>query len=104
MANRGTIIIGGAIVGSMVAYFLRELGFDGRIVVLERDPSYRHSSTALSAASIRTQFACDVNVRMSLFGAAFLKSLTSRFGAEADVGFRERGLSNSGRARCAARA
>ena len=92
MGTSGTVaIVGGAIVGSATAYFLRELGFAGRIVVIERDPSYRHSSTALSAASIRTQFGCPVNIRMSLFGADFLRGLKQRFGPDADVGFVERG-------------
>lgn len=88
----GTVaIIGGAIVGSCTAYFLRELGFRGRILVLERDASYARSSTALSAASIRTQFGCPVNVQMSLFGAAFLRELRQRFGEDADIGRVERG-------------
>jgi glycine/D-amino acid oxidase-like deaminating enzyme len=91
MADRTVVIIGGAIVGSMTAFFLREEGFSGRIVVLERDPSYRFSSTALSAAGIRTQFGCDINVRMSLFGAAFIRTLKQRFGQDADIGFRENG-------------
>jgi FAD-dependent oxidoreductase domain-containing protein 1 len=91
MAEPSVVIIGGAIVGSMTAYFLRQEGFAGRITVLERDPSYRFSSTALSAAGIRTQFGCDINVRMSLFGADFIRSLKQRFGADADIGFRENG-------------
>lgn len=85
------VIVGGAIVGSMTAYFLRKLGHAGRIIVLERDPSYRYCATTLSAASIRTQFGCPVNVRMSLFGAAFFHSLKQHFGPDADIGFRERG-------------
>lgn len=85
------VIIGGAIVGSCTAWFLRELGFTGRIRVIERDPSYARSSTALSAASIRTQFGCDVNIRMSLFGVAFLRGIKARFGPEAEIGFIERG-------------
>ena len=84
-------IVGGAIIGSSIAYFLREQGFAGRIVVIERDPSYARSSTALSAASIRTQFGCPVNVAMSLFGADFFRNLPDRFGAAADIGFIERG-------------
>lgn len=85
------VIVGGAIVGSAIAWFLRELGFAGEIVVVERDPSYRTCSTALSAASIRTQFACEVNIRIGLFGAAFLRDLRRHFGPEADVAFVERG-------------
>ena len=89
--DRTVVIIGGAIIGSSIAFFLRDKGFAGRIVVIERDPSYRHSSTALSAASIRTQFGCAVNVEMSLFGAEFFRSLKTRFGGEADIGLVERG-------------
>ena len=46
------VIVGGAIVGSFVAYFLQEMGFSGQIQIVERDPTYRFRSTALSAASI----------------------------------------------------
>jgi FAD-dependent oxidoreductase domain-containing protein 1 len=90
-ASQSVVIVGGAIVGSSVAYFLRELGFGGPITVVERDPTYQWSSTALSAASIRTQFGTPVNIRMSLFGADFLRSLRGRFGPDADIGFVERG-------------
>jgi FAD-dependent oxidoreductase domain-containing protein 1 len=86
------VIVGGAAVGASVAYFLkRELGFAGRVVVVERDPSYARSATTLSAASIRQQFSTPENVRLSLFGVDFLKGLKTRFGADADVGFREGG-------------
>lgn len=85
------VIVGGAIVGSSIAYFLRELGFSGRITVIERDPTYQYSSTALSAASIRTQFGTPVNIQMSLFGAEFFRTIKERFGPDADIGFIERG-------------
>jgi len=85
------IIVGGAVVGSFVAYFLQEMGFGGQIQIVERDPTYRFSSTALSAASIRTQFGCRVNVRMSLFGAEFFRNIKDRFGPDADIGFHENG-------------
>ena len=90
-SSESVAIVGGAIVGSSVAYFLRELGFAGRITVIERDPSYARSSTALSAASIRTQFGCVVNIGMSLFGADFFRTIKDRFGPDADIGFVERG-------------
>lgn len=92
MSDTGrVVIVGGAIVGSFTAYFLRELGFAGRITVVERDPTYARSSTALSAASIRTQFGCPVNIRMSLFGVELIRNLRTVFGPEADIGFQERG-------------
>lgn len=90
-ASESIVIVGGAIVGSSIAFFLRELGFSGTITVVERDPTYQHSSTALSAASIRTQFGTPVNIHMSLFGADFLRRIKERFGPDADAGFVERG-------------
>ena len=63
------VVIGGAIIGSAVATFLAgRPDFDGRIVVVERDPSYRTSSTTLSAASIRLQFSTPLNIEISRFG------------------------------------
>src|SRR3954447_23296557 len=86
------VIVGGAAVGSAVAYFLtNDLGFTGSIAVIERDPTYARSATTLSAASIRQQFSTPENIRMSRFGVAFFHDLKSRFGAHADISFRERG-------------
>ncbi|MCX2698547.1 NAD(P)/FAD-dependent oxidoreductase [Ochrobactrum chromiisoli] len=89
--NDSVVIVGGAIVGSSVAYFLRDQGFVGDITVVERDPTYQRCSTALSAASIRTQFGTPVNIHMSLYGAGFFRSIKERFGQDADIGFTERG-------------
>ncbi len=72
-----TIVIGGGIVGSCIAYFRAE---HGDVVVLEKDPTYQYASTTLSAASFRTQFSLPLNVRMSLFGAGFLEAMADRVG------------------------
>jgi len=86
------VIVGGAAIGSATAYFLtHDLGFDGSVAVVERDPTYAHAATTLSAASIRQQFSTPENIRMSQFGVAFFRDLKTRFGADADIGFRERG-------------
>src|SRR6187402_765678 len=86
------VIVGGAAVGSASAYFLtHDLGFAGSVVVIERDPTYAHAATTLSAASIRQQFSTPENIRMSRFGVAFFRDLKARFGAHADISFRERG-------------
>jgi FAD-dependent oxidoreductase domain-containing protein 1 len=92
MANYDVVIVGGAAVGSAVAFFLKaELGFEGRVAVIERDPTYARSATTLSAASIRQQFSTPQNIRMSRFGFDFLTSIKERFGVEADVSLREGG-------------
>ena len=70
------VIVGGAIIGSSVATFLADRpDFDGRIVVVERDTTFRTSSTTLSAASIRLQFSTPLNVQISQFGVEFIKAL-----------------------------
>jgi FAD-dependent oxidoreductase domain-containing protein 1 len=91
-ANSGqVVIVGGAIMGSFSAWALRVAGFAGSITVVEKDPSYRWSSTALSAASIRTQFGTPTNIQMSLYGAQLFRSIRAVFGDEADIGFQEKG-------------
>lgn len=89
--SSSVVITGGGIIGSFVAYFLRCQGFSSPITVIERDNSYQFSSTALSAASIRTQFGCDFNVKMSLFAAQMFRDIKKWFGEDADIGFREHG-------------
>ncbi|MGR9459436.1 NAD(P)/FAD-dependent oxidoreductase (plasmid) [Rhizobium leguminosarum] len=85
------VIVGGAIMGSFAAWFLRRKGFTGDIIVVEKDPSYRFCSTALSAASIRTQFGTPVNIHMSLYGVEFFRGIKETFGPDADIGYIENG-------------
>lgn len=86
------VIVGGAVVGSAVAYFLtHDLAFPGSVAVIERDPTYGRSATALSVASIRQQFSTPENIRMSQFAISFIESLKLRFGRDATVGFRPGG-------------
>lgn len=70
------VIVGGAAIGSSVAcHILMNPQFSGRVVVIEKDPTYRLSASALSAASIRQQFSSTVNIRISLFGISFLRAI-----------------------------
>jgi glycine/D-amino acid oxidase-like deaminating enzyme len=91
MAHYDIVIIGGAIVGSSVAYYLRKEGFSGSIALVERDPQFTHSATTLSAASIRQQFSIAENIRLSQFTLGLFRRLKDEFGADADIGFREGG-------------
>ncbi len=91
MAYTDIAIIGGAIVGSSITYFLREEGFAGRIALIERDPQFAHSATTLSCASIRQQFSIAENIRLSRFTLGLFRDLEARFGAGADIGFHEKG-------------
>lgn len=89
--NYDIIIVGGAIVGSSTAWFLRKEGFTGTIALIERDPQFEHSATTLSAASIRQQFSIPENIRLSQFTLGLFRRLKEEFGAESDIGFREGG-------------
>jgi FAD-dependent oxidoreductase domain-containing protein 1 len=85
MAHFDVVIIGGAAVGSSVAYHLAvDPSFGGRVLVLEKDPTYQLSASALSAASIRQQFSSAVNIRISLYGIEFLRSIGDRLAVEGD--------------------
>jgi glycine/D-amino acid oxidase-like deaminating enzyme len=93
MDTADVVIVGGGIVGSATAYFLStDAAFRGRrIVIVERDPSYRDCSTARSAGGIRQQFSTPENIAMSQFTLAMFRRLKTIFGADADVAFREQG-------------
>jgi sarcosine oxidase len=70
------MVVGGAIIGSAVATFLAmRPDWSGRIVLVERDLTYRTASTTLSAASIRLQFSTPLNIKISRFGVEFLRDL-----------------------------
>lgn len=68
------IIVGGAVIGSAVAYYLMsDPDFDGSVLIVERDPRFAQASTSLSAASIRTQFSNAINVKISQYGAQVIR-------------------------------
>jgi glycine/D-amino acid oxidase-like deaminating enzyme len=79
------VIVGGGVIGSAVACFtLLDTSFRGRVTVIERDPSYRTASSALSASSIRQQFGTAVNVAISRYGIAFLREAAQRLAVDGD--------------------
>ena len=89
------VIVGGAVIGSSVAYFLAaNPDFRGSILIVERDASFKHASTSLSAASIRVQYSNPVNVRISQFGLEFIRNFPELMQVgddRPDLGFHEAG-------------
>jgi FAD-dependent oxidoreductase domain-containing protein 1 len=89
------VVVGGAAMGSSVAYhLLADPGFRGRVLVIEKDPTYARSASALSAASIRQQFSSAVNIRISLYGIGFLWAIGEALavdGEPPDVALKEGG-------------
>lgn len=92
------VIVGGAAVGSSIAYWLsQKLGPNPSVLVVERDSSYARSSTALSTSAIRQQYSNPINVKISQFGVAFIRGFAERMAPfhpgepPQDLGFREHG-------------
>jgi FAD-dependent oxidoreductase domain-containing protein 1 len=80
------IIVGGAIMGSSIAYFTAaNPTFKGKIAVIEKDPTYAQSSTSLSAGGIRQQFSNQENILISKFGARFLKDINKHLKVDDDA-------------------
>lgn len=77
------VIVGGAIMGASLAWFLAsDPDFDGRVLVVERDPTYANSSTMHTTSCIRQQFSHALNVRISQFGAEFITGLRGFMGGD----------------------
>ncbi|MCX7567545.1 FAD-binding oxidoreductase [Sulfitobacter sp. F26169L] len=80
------VIIGGAVFGSSVAWWLTQMaGFDGRVLVVERDPTYTYASTSHTNSCIRQQFSNATNISVSQFGAEFIKNFRTYMGGNPDV-------------------
>lgn len=95
MEQHDVVIVGGAAVGSAAAYFLAGApGFDGSVLVLERDASYQRCATTRSVASVRHQFSTPENIRMSMFASQFIADAAALLrvdGESPDLGWREGG-------------
>ncbi len=79
-------IVGGGVIGSAIAYFLLgQTDFRGRVVVIEKDPTYSTAATARSAGGIRQQFSTPENIAMSIFGARFVKGIGEYLSVEGEV-------------------
>jgi glycine/D-amino acid oxidase-like deaminating enzyme len=80
------LIVGGAIYGSAVAWWLTQMaGFDGKVLVVERDPTYTFASTSHTNSCIRQQFSNATNIQVSQFGAEFIKNFRQFMGGNPDV-------------------
>lgn len=80
------IIVGGAMYGSSVAWFLTDNpDFDGSILVVERDPTYEFTSTSHTNSCMRQQFSAAINVKVSQFAADFVKNFRAFMGGDARV-------------------
>ncbi|GFE64391.1 NAD(P)/FAD-dependent oxidoreductase [Litoreibacter roseus] len=77
------VIVGGAMFGASTAWFLSDnADFNGSVLVVERDPSYRTASTSHTNSCMRQQFSNALNVKISQFAAEFVKTFRQRMGGD----------------------
>ena len=91
MEHVDVAIVGGGVIGSAVAYYLKKNGFAGSVAIIEKDTTYQFSCTGRSLGGIRQQFSTAENIELSKFGLRLVRNLKQEFGPEADVGFHENG-------------
>lgn len=73
------VIVGGAVMGSAIAYHLARLQGGLSVLVVEKDASYRYSSTLLSDGNVRIQFNLPENILMSLYALEMLATFPDDF-------------------------
>lgn len=85
-ASYDVVIVGGAIMGSSAAWFLASApDFKGRVLVVEKDPTYEFAATSLTNSCIRQQFSTALNVNISQFGAQFVQDLPGNMGVDSSA-------------------
>jgi glycine/D-amino acid oxidase-like deaminating enzyme len=65
------VLIGGGIIGASIAYHLRQDGFSGRILVIERDTTYAHAATPMSLGGIRQLYGVPSNIQLARYSLQF---------------------------------
>lgn len=73
-ARADVAIIGGGIMGSATAYFLKTLSPSLEVVVIEADSTYEFCSTLRASGGARRLFSCPENIQMSNDSIDFIKS------------------------------
>jgi FAD-dependent oxidoreductase domain-containing protein 1 len=65
------VLIGGGIIGASIAYHLRQDGFAGRILVIERDTTYTRAATPMSLGGVRQLYGAPCNIRLARYSLEF---------------------------------
>jgi glycine/D-amino acid oxidase-like deaminating enzyme len=94
MPKHDVVIVGGAIVGSAVAYFLKRIDPACDVAVVEPDSTYEFSSTLRASGGARRQFSCPENIAMSNVSIDFIAGadeLLAVDGVPAQVEWRQGG-------------
>lgn len=80
--------------GSSIAYHLMKEGFEGSIIIFEKDQTYEFSSTPRSAGGIRQLFTTDINIQISRYSLKFYQQFPEVMAVDgelAEIDFKQRG-------------
>jgi len=83
------IIIGGGIIGGSALYHLSKIGYNGRVLVLEREDALSKGSTALSAGGFRNIWTTPINMKLTSYSIQRLKNFHEEL--QFPIGFDQRG-------------
>jgi len=89
MPDYDLIIIGGGIIGGSVLYHLAQLGYPGRVLVLDREDALSKGSTALSAGGFRNIWTTPINMRLTSYSIKKLRAFQDEL--RFPIGFDQRG-------------
>jgi FAD-dependent oxidoreductase domain-containing protein 1 len=89
MADFDLIIIGGGIIGGSTLYHLAQIGYRGRVLVVDREDALSKGSTALSAGGFRNIWTTDINMRLTTYSIRKLAAFREELGFP--IGFDQRG-------------
>ncbi|CAL8139548.1 unnamed protein product [Orchesella dallaii] len=83
-AHVDILVIGGGILGSAIAYFIKErtprTGVS--LMVVDKDQSFSKSATAMSVGGLRHHFTLKENVEMARYGAEFLRTVPQKLACD----------------------
>ncbi len=88
------VLVGGGVMGCATAYYLLKTDPQLRVAIIEKDPTYKTSSTVLSDGNIRVQFNLRENIEISLYGLKTLQQFSEDMAVDdnqPDVNFRQQG-------------
>jgi FAD-dependent oxidoreductase domain-containing protein 1 len=78
------VVMGGAIMGSSVAYFLKQLDPQLGVCVIEPDPTYEFASTSRCSGGARRLFSLPENIMMSNFSIDFIERFPERMAVDGE--------------------
>jgi glycine/D-amino acid oxidase-like deaminating enzyme len=85
MTTTDVLIIGGGVMGSAAAYFLRAAQGAPSVIVVEPDPTYALAATPRASGGVRRLFSRPENIQMSQFSVSFLRNDWARLAVSGEV-------------------